>query len=335
MHKPGATNGLTDVAGIRVGNYTDASAASGTTVVVCPEGAVAGVDIRGAAPGTRETDLLAPENLVERVQAICLSGGSVFGLAAADGVVRYLASQSIGFPLDGSHVAPIVPAAVLFDLGRGPAFRPPVDPGWGETACRSADTGPVKTGCVGAGTGALSGGVKGGLGTASLLLDSGLTVAALTAVNSLGSTIDPNTGTFWEARLEIGEEFSGLIRPRVKIPAAPSGAPGENTTLAVVATDAVLTKPQAKKIAMMAHDGMARAIRPAHTMFDGDIVFCLATGKRNLPEAPGFFQASAAQTINEIGHAAADCLARAIIRGIVDAESGFGLTAYRDLALRE
>lgn len=334
MHKPGPTNGLTDVFGIRVGHYTDASAASGTTVVICREGAVAGVDIRGAAPGTRETDLLAPENLVEQVQAICLSGGSVFGLAAADGVVRHLASRAIGFPLNGTHVAPIVPAAVLFDLGRGPSFRPPVDAGWGEFACRSADTGPVKTGCVGAGTGALSGGIKGGVGSASLRLDSGLTVAALAVVNSLGSTIDPGTGTFWEARLEIGEEF-GRIRHRVKLPPVPCGAPGENTTLAIVASDAVLTKPQARKIAMMAHDGMARAIRPAHTMFDGDIVFCLATGKHNLPESPGFFQASAAQTINQIGHAAADCLSRSIIRGIVDAESGFGLTAYRDLTTND
>ncbi len=333
MHQPGTNNGLTDVSGIRVGHYTDASAACGTTVVVCPEGAVAGVDIRGAAPGTRETALLAPENLVEQVQAICLSGGSVFGLAAADGVVRHLAARAMGFPLHGSHVAPIVPAAVLFDLGRGPAFRPPVDAGWGEAACRSADAGPVKTGCVGAGTGALSGGIKGGLGTASVMLESGLTVAALAAVNSLGSTIDPATGTFWEVRLEIAEEFTGRIRGRVKLPEPPSGAPGENTTLAVVATDAFLTKSQARKIAMMAHDGMGRAIRPAHTMFDGDIVFCLSTGKHKPPKAPGFFAVPIAQAISEIGHAAADCLARAIIRGIVDAESMFGMTAYRDLTI--
>lgn len=322
---------MTDVPGIWVGHYTDTAAASGTTVVMCPYGAVAGVDIRGAAPGTRETDLLAPENLVEKIQAVCLSGGSVFGLAAADGVVRYLESRGIGFPLDGIHVAPIVPAAVLYDLGRGPEFRPPVDTGWGDAACRSAGPGPVKTGCVGAGTGAMSGGIRGGLGTASVVLDTGIAVAALVAVNSLGSTINPATGTFWEARLETGKEFAGCIRHPVMLPAPPAGAPGENTTLAVVATDAVLVKAQAKKIAMMAHDGMARAIRPAHTMFDGDIVFCLSTGKRPLPETPGFFAAPAAQTINDLGHAAADCLARAIIRGILDTESGYGLTAYRDL----
>ncbi len=322
---------MTDVPGIWVGHYTHRAAASGTTVVMCPDGAVGGVDVRGAAPGTRETDLLAPENLVEEIQAVCLSGGSVYGLAAADGVVRHLESRAIGFPLDGTHVAPIVPSAVLFDLGRGLEFRPPVDSSWGDLACRAAGPGPVNTGCVGAGTGAMSGGIKGGVGSASLLLDTGITVAALVAVNSLGTTVDPATGTFWEARLETGKEFAGRIRPRVMLPATPTGAPGENTTLAVVATDAILTKPQAKKIAMMAHDGMARAIRPAHTMFDGDIVYCLATGKQPLPGKSGFFAAPVAQAINKMGHAAADCLARAIIRGILDATSAYGLTAYRDL----
>jgi L-aminopeptidase/D-esterase-like protein len=331
MHRAGKTNGLTDVPGIWVGHYTDAAAASGTTVVMCPDGAVGGVDVRGAAPGTRETDLLAPENLVDVIQAVCLSGGSVYGLAAADGVVRYLESKAMGFPLDDIHVAPIVPAAVLYDLGRGSEFRPPVDSSWGDLACRSAGPEPFNTGCVGAGTGAMSGGIKGGLGSASVVLETGITLAALVAVNSLGSTIDPDRGTFWEDRLEIGKEFAGHVRHRVALPAMPTGAPGENTTLAVVATDAVLTKPQAKKIAMMAHDGMARAIRPAHTMFDGDIVYCLATGKRPLSETPGFFAAPVAQAINDMGHAAADCLARAIIRGILDAQSGYGLIAYRDL----
>ena len=331
MQRAGTNNGLTDVPGIWVGHHTDKSAASGTTVVVCLDGAVGGVDVRGAAPGTRETDLLAPENLVEEIHAVCLSGGSVYGLAAADGVVRYLASLSIGFPLGDAQVAPIVPAAVLYDLGRGADFRPPVDNIWGDSACRSAGPGPVDTGCVGAGTGALSGGIKGGLGTASTVLETGITVGALVAVNSLGSTIDPETGTFWEARLESGSEFSGQLRPRVMLPALPSGKSAKNTTLAVVATDARLTKVQAKKIAMMAHDGMARAIRPAHTMFDGDIVFCLSTGKHPLPTTTGFFAAPVAQAVSDLGHAAADCLARAIIRGILDAESAYGMTAYRDL----
>jgi L-aminopeptidase/D-esterase-like protein len=334
MQQPGKMNGLTDVPGILVGHHTDAKAASGTTVVLCPDGAVGGVDVRGAAPGSRETDLLAPENLVEKVQAICLSGGSVYGLAAADGVVQYLRERSMGFPLDERHVAPIVPAAVLFDLGRGPAFTPPVDRHWGRRACECAQSGKVPTGCVGAGTGAMSGGIKGGLGSASLILTSGITVGALVAVNSLGSTIDPVDGRFWEARLAIAGEFGGRLDRSVVLPAPPPGEPGKNTTLAVVATDARLTKPQARKIAMMAHDGMARSIRPAHTMFDGDIVFCLATGAQPLPEQPGFFAAPTAQAINDVGHGAADCLARAIIRGIVDADSTYGLTAYRDLDRR-
>ena len=322
---------MTDVAGLWVGHHTDSEAASGTTVILCPEGATGGVDVRGAAPGTRETDLLNPENLVGQVQAICLSGGSVYGLAAADGVVRQLASQSIGFALDDTHVAPIVPAAVLYDLGRGAHFVPPVEAAWGKTACNAAGPDTIAMGCVGAGTGAMSGGIKGGLGTASEILESGVTVAALAAVNSLGSTIDPQNGTFWEARLGIGKEFADHRKKGVRLPPPPHGGPGKNTTLAVVATDTTLTKSQAKKIAMMAHDGMARAIRPAHTMFDGDIVFCLATGKKPLPETPGFFSAPTAQAINTLGHAAADCLARAIIHGVLAAHSAHGLTAYLDL----
>ena len=334
MQRPGKTNTISDVSGVWVGHHTETAAACGTTVVICPDGAVGGVDVRGAAPGTRETDLLAPENLAEIIHAVCLSGGSVYGLAAADGVVGYLESQSIGFPLDDSHVAPIVPAAVLFDLGRGPEFKPPVNAEWGISACQAAGPGPVPSGNVGAGTGAVSGGIKGGLGTASWVLKSGLTVAALAAVNSWGSTINPTTGTFWEDRLETNGEFADRIGGPVEIPSPPQGEPGKSTTLAVVATDAVLTKAQAKRIAMMAHDGMARAIRPAHSMFDGDVVYCLATGKHPLPDAPGFFNASAAQAISELGHAAADCLARAIIHGILHATSGYGVTAYCDLVNR-
>ncbi len=334
MQQTGATNSLTDVIGIQVGHYTDPAAASGTTVVLCTGGAVGGCDVRGAAPGTRETDLLAPENLVDQVQAVCLSGGSVYGLAAADGVVRFLASRSSGFPLDDVHVAPIVPAAVLFDLGRGADFVPPVDAAWGATACRAAGPGRVPGGCVGAGAGTMSGGIKGGVGSASSLMPSGITVAALAVVNSLGSTIDPQNGTFWESRLEVADEFAGRIHGRAILPAPISGEAAKNTTLAVVATDATLDKAQAKKIAMMAHDGMARAIRPAHTMFDGDVVFCLATGRKPLPETPGYFAAPAAQSLNDLGHAAADCLARAIIHGILDADSQYGLTAYRDLPRR-
>jgi len=327
----GPHNALTDVADLRVGHYTNPEAASGVTVVLCTEGAVAGVDVRGSAPGTRETDLLEPENLVEHVQAVVLSGGSVYGLAAADGVVRWLAEKGFGFPLEAGHVAPIVPSAVLFDLGRGSAYVPPITDQWGIGACRSATHGPVGTGCVGAGTGAVSGGIKGGLGTASRVLPSGVTVAALVAVNSLGSVIDAATGRPWEIRLEIESEFGDPGKRVKRLPPKPDGSPGTNTTIGIVATDAGLSKAQARKIAQMAQDGLARAIRPAHTMFDGDTIFCMATGKKKMPETGGFFAASRAQSINAIGHAAADCMSRAIIRGVLSARSMAGMTAFCDL----
>ncbi len=330
----GNKNALTDVQGIFVGHHTDEQAASGTTVALCRQGAVAGVEVGGSAPGTRETDLLAPENLVEKVHAVVLSGGSVFGLCAADGVVRFLANEKVGFPLDPDHVAPIVPAAVLFDLGRGKRFTPPVNSEWGGMACKNANSGPVETGCVGAGTGAVAGGIKGGIGTASIVLKSGIIVAALAAVNSHGTLINPETGALWEAGLEMGSEFKGQGGRRVKAPGIGDGRVGQNTTLGIVATDAVITKVMAKKIAKMAHDGMARAVRPAHTLFDGDTVFCMGTGMKPLPDADGFFEGAGAMAINEIGHAAADCLARAMIRGVVDADTRYGVTAFKDLENR-
>ena len=207
MAKLGKLNALTDVEGILVGNYTDQEAVSGVTVAVSPMGAIAGLDVRGSAPGTRETDLMAPHNLVERVQAVVLAGGSVFGLSAADGATRWLAEEGFGFPLDQGYVAPIVPAAVLYDLGRGEQFIPPINADWGRLACEGAGNYPMDMGCVGAGTGAFSGSIKGGLGTASLILDSGITVAALVAVNSDGTVIDPNTGRPWE----IGIEIDGVV----------------------------------------------------------------------------------------------------------------------------
>ncbi len=334
MATTGKYNALTDVDGILVGHYTNTDAASGVTVVICAEGAVTGVDVRGSAPGTRETDLLAPTNLVEKAQAVVLSGGSVFGLAAADGVVRWLAKKGSGFPLDKGHVAPIVPAAVLYDLGRGADFVPPIGADWGENACREANNGPVACGCVGAGTGAWSGSIKGGLGSASLILDSGVTVAALVAVNSAGSVINPDTGCPWEIGLQIGNEFGQQGKRAVRLPLLTESAPVKNTTIGIIATDAILTKAQAQKIAQMAHDGMARAIRPSHTMFDGDVIFCMATGKRKLPESSGFFSTPQAPAINEIGHTAADCMSRAIIRAILTASSIAGKTAFCDLELR-
>jgi L-aminopeptidase/D-esterase-like protein len=334
MVQTGKYNAVTDVEGLLVGNYTDLEALSGVTVVICSEGAVAGVDVRGSAPGTRETDLLEPENLVEKVQAIVLSGGSVYGLAASDGVVRWLSEHGFGFPLDGSHVAPIVPAAVLFDLGRGKSYIPPISADWGKEACLAAASGALPQGCVGAGTGALSGAIKGGLGTASMVMASGITVGALVAVNSFGTVIDPVTGRPWEIRLEVDGEFAEHGKRSVILPKASGKAPAQSTTIGLVATDAALSKVQARKVAQMAHDGLARAIRPAHTMFDGDTLFCLATGKRELSNQPGVFIAARAQAINELGHVAADCISRAIIHGILSARSLNGMIAFRDLAER-
>jgi L-aminopeptidase/D-esterase-like protein len=331
LAKPGKHNALIDIEGLLVGNYTDKKAVSGITVVICPKGAVAGVDVRGSAPGTRETDVLAPHNLVDQVQAVVLAGGSVFGLSACDGVTRWLAKEGYGFPLDQGYVAPIVPAAVLYDLGRGEQFIPPINADWGRLACEGAGVYPIDMGCAGAGTGALAGSIKGGLGTASLVLDNGITVAALVAVNPDGSVINPINGRPWEIGSEINGEFGPQGNRAVKLPDKPQSGPARNTTIGVVATDAVLTKPQAQKVAQMAQDGMARAIRPAHTMFDGDTIFCLTTGKIELPETPGFFAAPRAQVLNEIGHSAADCMSRAIIHAIINAHSIAGMTAFCDL----
>jgi L-aminopeptidase/D-esterase-like protein len=334
MSKYGHHNALTDIEGISVGHYTSRESASGVTVILVPEGAVAGVDVRGSAPGTRETDLLDPMNLVEKVQAVVLTGGSVYGLASVDGVVRWLASKSLGFPLAEGRVAPIVPAAALFDLGRGPDFVPPVGPEWGRKACAAAGDGPIPVGSVGAGTGALAGGIKGGLGTASERLENGLVVAAIVAVNSLGTVVDPRTGRPWEIGLEMKGEFGAQGLRAVHLPAEELAVPPSNTTIGVVATDARLNKAQTRKIAQMAHDGLARAIRPAHTMFDGDTIFCLATGRKDLPETTGFFAAPQAPAINELGRAAADCLARAIMHAILEADSLGTMKAFRDLADR-
>jgi L-aminopeptidase/D-esterase-like protein len=334
MVSMGKYNALTDVSGLRVGHYTQLEAACGVTVVICPAGAVAAVDVRGAAPGTRETDLLNPMNLVEKAQAVVLAGGSVYGLAAADGVVGWLAERGLGFALDKDHVAPIVPGAVLYDLGRGSSFIPPISAAWGRWACEAATEEKVAMGCVGAGTGARSGAIKGGVGTASYVLDDGLTVAALAAVNSYGTGVDQRTGRLWEAGLEIGGEFGAAGRLRVRPPVQQMGAAGCHTTLGIVATDAVLAKAQAQKVAQMAHDGLARDIRPCHTMFDGDTIFCLATGKRPLTQARGLFADVGGQAINAIGQSAADCMARAIMHAILAASSSYGLCAFNDLETR-
>jgi len=327
----GTYNSITDVDGIMAGNYTDQTAASGVTVVLCKEGAVAGVDVRGSAPGTRETDLLDPVNLVEEAQAVVLSGGSAYGLVAVDGVVRWLADRQLGFPMDKKHVVPIVPAAVLCDLGRGAEYIPPVQADWGVKACKAADKGPLPEGCVGAGTGAVSGAIKGGLGSASLVLPSGITVAAVAAVNSFGSVVNPHTGMLWERDSEVNHEYGDQGERSVRLPQQVVSSPIANTTIGIVATDAKMTKAQAGKIAQMAHDGLARAVRPAHTMFDGDTIFCLATGRRELPDTQGILAGNRAQALNDVGHAAAQCVSRAIIHGILAAETRGDYPAFRDL----
>jgi len=331
--QPGRTNSLTDVAGIRVGHAgrRDDGWLSGTTVVLAPDaGAVAGVDVRGGGPGTRETDLLDPRNLVERVHAITLSGGSAFGLAAADGVMQRLFEAGVGHPVGGpGEVVPIVPGAVIFDLGRGGDFASRPGPRMGEEAYDAALSSaglPVPLGLVGAGTGAVAGGLKGGLGSASVVLANGTTVAVLVVVNSFGSCVDPLTGELYAARFGLPGEFDGLLLPDpAEVAAARSalaaasphtdgGGPGGAlaTTIGVVATDAVLTKAQCAKVSGVAHDGMARGIRPVHTMYDGDTVFTLATGKRGAPD-PWAFHA--------VLDAAGDCFTRAIGRAMLAAES--------------
>jgi L-aminopeptidase/D-esterase-like protein len=317
--------GLTAVAGIKVGHHTLAARPTGCTVILAEAGAVAGVDVRGSAPGTRETDLLNPLNVVDKVHAIVLAGGSAFGLDAASGVMRYLDERGIGFPTSYG-VVPIVPSAVLFDLGVGdPKVRPGADCGY--AAASSASSGPIVEGNVGAGAGATVGklhgmerAMKGGVGTAALTLPSGLTVAAILVVNAYGDVIDPATG-----RVVAGVRTAdglGLADARVLLrTGAPRKNPfGENSTIGVVVTNARLTKTQATKVAQMAHDGLARAITPIHTQSDGDTLFALATG--------GF---AAEADVSTVGALAAEVVADAVLRAVREAKGLPGLPAVRDL----
>jgi L-aminopeptidase/D-esterase-like protein len=275
---------LTDVAGLEVGHGNDARRPTGCSVVLAREGAVAGVDVRGAAPGTRETDLLQPANLVDRVHAVLLSGGSAWGLDAASGVMRWLEEHNIGLPT-GYGLVPIVPAAVVFDLGVGDArIRP--DAQLGYQACVAASGQPPAQGSVGAGSGALVGklfgmarAMRGGIGSASLTVD-GVTVAALIVCNAVGDVLDPATGRFLAgARTPDGLALLGSRDAMLRGELPQNLLAGTNTTIGVVATDAVLTKPQAQRLAQVSHDGLARAINPVHTMLDGDTLFALATGR--------------------------------------------------------
>lgn len=332
MIHPGPRNALTDVAGLTVGHHQRLGDgwATGTTVVLAPAGATAGVDVRGGGPGTRETDLLDPSHLVQQVQAVVLTGGSAYGLAAADGVMGWLAERGHGFRVGPAqhHVVPIVPAAVLFDLhpavsGTGGVFGNVPDAGFGRAACDTAGL-DVAQGCVGAGTGARAGVLQGGIGTASAVLDDGTTVGALVAVNPAGSVVDPRTGLPWAADHELDGEL-GLRAPvHAEVDALGAlvdGASRLNTTIGVVATDAGLTKAQCRRLAVAAHDGLARAVRPAHSMLDGDTFFALAMGQGAV-DVP---------RLDAITAAGADCVARAIVRAVLAATTVAGAPAYRDV----
>jgi len=336
---------ITDVTGVLVGHHhrhdQDATVhsdsapgtgwACGTTVVIAPPGTVGGVDVRGGAPGTRETDLLAPSNSVRHVDAIVLTGGSAFGLAAADGVMRWLEERGRGVKMSGGTV-PIAPAAVIFDLPVGAwSNRPTAEYGYAAADAAGAD---VAVGSIGAGVGARAGVLKGGVGTASLRLDSGVTVGAIVVVNCAGAVVDPATGLPWMAGLAV--EF-GLRPPPAAELAAYAQRDRElsplNTTIAVIACDAALTKAGCHRVAVAAQDGLARAIKPAHTPADGDTVFVLATGAVAVEPDPDTPEAMLADTelVTAIGTAAADCLATAVLAGVLAAESVAGIPTYRDV----
>lgn len=316
-------NAITDVAGILVGQVSDYRAWTGCTVVLCERGAMVGVEVRGPAPGTRETDLARPGHLVQKAHAVLLAGGSAFGLAAADGVMQYLEGRGSGFQV-GPVVVPIVPGAVLFDLMVGdPGVRP--DAAMGLAACRAASDGPPAEGNAGAGTGATVGKIlggksamKGGLGTASRSAG-GITVGAIVAVNAFGDVVDPASGVILAgARNPMGGGFLDTVVALGSLVGKTVTAFAEHTTIGVIATDARLTKEETNLVASSGHDGLARAIRPAHTLFDGDTLFALATGRRRAP-------------VTLVSALAAEVVAEAVVRGIRAAEGLPGLPAWRDL----
>ncbi len=327
MIRPGAKNLITDVDGIKVGNAFDEKAMTGVTAIIPDVAAVGGVDVRGGGPGTRETEVLKPDCLVDRVNGIVLSGGSVFGLEAASGAISALVKEGRGFEIHGFTV-PIVPSAILFDLINGG------DKDWGEVppyrelgieaVKNTADT--FGLGNVGAGYGAAAGTLKGGLGSASTITDDGIQVGAVIAVNPVGSVIVPGTHNFWAWGLEQNNEFGGYGAPELvedlSLEAINSGRLGANTTLGVVATNVTLTKSQAQRVAIMAQDGYARAIRPVHTPLDGDTIFALSTEKKTLEQPEPL-------ALARIGAIAADCVARAVARAVYHADSLGALPGYR------
>jgi L-aminopeptidase/D-esterase-like protein len=315
---------ITDVDGIKVGHFTEMRRPTGCTVILYERGAVAGVDVRGSAPGTRETDLLKPTNLVDKVNAIVLSGGSAFGLDSATGVMRYLEEHDAGYPTVAGKV-PIVPAAILYDLNVGDGkIRPNADAGY--RACTNAKSGPVEEGSVGAGTGATIGKIgggkpmKGGIGTSSIRLGNGLVVGAIVAVNCAGDVIDPKTGKLVAgARTPDGKSFVNIM-DAFRSGRGVAAAPGQNTTIGVVATNARFDKTQMTKIAEMAHDGMARAINPTHTPSDGDTLFAMSTAGSNVTA-----------NLTAIGALAAEAVSEAILRAVKKAKSLAGIPGYGDI----
>jgi L-aminopeptidase/D-esterase-like protein len=318
---------ITDVDGIKVGHFTEMRRPTGCTVVLYERGAVAGVDVRGSAPGTRETDLLKPTNLVDKVNAIVLSGGSAFGLDSATGVMRYLEEHDAGYATAAGKV-PIVPAAILYDLNVGDGkIRPNADAGY--KACTNAKSGPVEEGSVGAGAGATVGKIgggkpmKGGIGTSSIKLPNGLVVGAIVAVNCVGDVIDPKTGKIVAgARTADGKSFLNIVQTfRAGQGATQSPTPGQNTTIGVVATNARFDKTQMTKIAEMAHDGMARAINPTHTPSDGDALFALSTGT-----------STTNANLTAIGVLAAEAVSEAILRAVMKAKSVAGFPSVSDIS---
>jgi len=316
---------ITDVAGIKVGHFTDSRRPTGCTVILTEDGAVAGVDVRGAAPGTRETDLLNPINSVQQVHAIMLSGGSAFGLDTATGAMRFLEERGIGFNAGVARV-PIVPAAILFDLGVGDSkIRPDAEAGY--KACKAATTTSPAEGNAGAGAGATVGkmfgmarAMKSGIGTAAIKVE-GITVGAIVAVNAVGDVFDPATGkVIAGARTKDGKSLVNTMSALLRGESFPPLFAGTATTIGVVATDVVLTKVQASKVAQMAHDGLARTINPVHTAYDGDTIFALATGK-----------SSKQANVTLIGALAAEAMAQAVVRAVRAARGIAGLPSTVDL----
>ncbi len=328
MIKPGPKNLITDVPGLCVGNAEDDRVLSGATVLLGEAPLIASVDVRGGAPGTRDTDALAPGCLIDEFHGIVLSGGSVFGLAAADGATGWLSEQGVGLDL-GPKAVPVVPAAILFDLaGSG-------DKNWGATspyaalgrqACENAGA-DFALGNAGAGMGATAGSLKGGLGSASFDLGDGVFVGALVAANPMGEVVMPPGPNFWAWALECMGELGGQPAPAARqadtaFDIQAKGVLGANTTIGIVATNVTLDKSQAQRLAMMAHDGIARAVRPAHTLFDGDTIFAVSTGQHPLA-------APAPAALSRLGTLAADCFARALCRAVFEAEDLGDIPCYR------